>query len=477
MGRRKIEIQPLTDDRNRTVTFVKRKAGLFKKAHELSVLCQVDLAVIIVGSNNKIYEFSSVDTNELINFYKTSPKPHESKSPANYGNYKKKKHLNEGPVALIDEEYDEIDNSDDNSDYDSDTPEPKRQKRSHKDMTRTKRPAAAPSHISLGNIPTFNSFRSNVIKEEEEDDGMPRQYRNESINSTSTNLSRPVLRVQIPTDSKNSTNDSARTITALETNTNTALRLRTNDESDNSKSSPKDSKGDSTSQSQTTAGGPNINSSKYTNFSTFRSPATTRPITQLPIPISSSKSQTSSPNSATAPPLPANGMTPFYNILPQPSPSSQFPNSSLQTPTYYQMMFNDPKFRNFQQNNTPGNQNGANEPPMSGLPSRYINDMFPSPSTFYVPQEWPNTGTGMTPLHGNAPQYFGNMMPNQRQPQQQKNPQLQQQQQNQQPNGASAMLQNSSSPMNQPANPQNPNYLMPSPLQFIGNSSYTGDKK
>ena len=31
MGRRKIEIEPLTDDRNRTVTFVKRKAGLFKK--------------------------------------------------------------------------------------------------------------------------------------------------------------------------------------------------------------------------------------------------------------------------------------------------------------------------------------------------------------------------------------------------------------------------------------------------------------
>ncbi|EGV61819.1 myocyte enhancer factor 2D, partial [Yamadazyma tenuis ATCC 10573] len=90
MGRRKIEIQPLTDDRNRTVTFVKRKAGLFKKAHELAVLCQVELAVIIVGNNNKLYEFSSVDTNELIKVYQNTPKVHESKSPANYGNYKKK---------------------------------------------------------------------------------------------------------------------------------------------------------------------------------------------------------------------------------------------------------------------------------------------------------------------------------------------------------------------------------------------------
>ncbi|RKP32884.1 SRF-TF-domain-containing protein, partial [Metschnikowia bicuspidata] len=67
MGRRKIEIEPLEDDRNRSVTFVKRKAGLFKKAYELSVLCEVDLAVIIVGSNNKVYEFSSVDTRELLN--------------------------------------------------------------------------------------------------------------------------------------------------------------------------------------------------------------------------------------------------------------------------------------------------------------------------------------------------------------------------------------------------------------------------
>lgn len=59
MGRRKIEIQPLTNERNRSVTFLKRKSGLFKKAHELSVLCSVDIAVLIVGSNNKLYKFTS----------------------------------------------------------------------------------------------------------------------------------------------------------------------------------------------------------------------------------------------------------------------------------------------------------------------------------------------------------------------------------------------------------------------------------
>jgi MADS-box transcription factor len=50
-------------------TFLKRKGGLFKKAHELSVLCSVDVAVIIFGHNKKLYEFSSGDINEIIGRY------------------------------------------------------------------------------------------------------------------------------------------------------------------------------------------------------------------------------------------------------------------------------------------------------------------------------------------------------------------------------------------------------------------------
>ena len=52
-----------------TRTFLKRKGGLFKKAHELSVLCSVDVAVIIFGHNKKLYEFSSGDINETIDRY------------------------------------------------------------------------------------------------------------------------------------------------------------------------------------------------------------------------------------------------------------------------------------------------------------------------------------------------------------------------------------------------------------------------
>lgn len=48
---------------------MKRKGGLFKKAHELSVLCSVDVAVFIFGNNKKLYEYSSGDMRELITKY------------------------------------------------------------------------------------------------------------------------------------------------------------------------------------------------------------------------------------------------------------------------------------------------------------------------------------------------------------------------------------------------------------------------
>ncbi|MCJ1255412.1 hypothetical protein MMC24_003228 [Lignoscripta atroalba] len=84
MGRRKIEIKAIKDDRNRSVTFLKRKGGLFKKAHELSVLCSVDVAVIIFGHNKKLYEFSSGDINETIGRFQYYGGAHEHKGPADF---------------------------------------------------------------------------------------------------------------------------------------------------------------------------------------------------------------------------------------------------------------------------------------------------------------------------------------------------------------------------------------------------------
>nr|AUF83059.1 Myocyte-specific enhancer factor 2C-like protein [Mimachlamys nobilis] len=66
MGRKKISIQRINDERNRQVTFTKRKFGLMKKAYELSVLCDCEIALIIFTSNNKLYQYASSDMDKVL---------------------------------------------------------------------------------------------------------------------------------------------------------------------------------------------------------------------------------------------------------------------------------------------------------------------------------------------------------------------------------------------------------------------------
>ena len=50
MGRKKIIIRKIQDERSRHATFAKRKNGLIKKAMELSVLCGCDIALVMFNS-------------------------------------------------------------------------------------------------------------------------------------------------------------------------------------------------------------------------------------------------------------------------------------------------------------------------------------------------------------------------------------------------------------------------------------------
>ncbi|XP_020520175.1 MADS-box protein GGM13 [Amborella trichopoda] len=59
MGRGKIEIKRIEDRTNRQVTFSKRRTGLLKKAHELSILCDAQLGLIVFSSSGKMYEYSN----------------------------------------------------------------------------------------------------------------------------------------------------------------------------------------------------------------------------------------------------------------------------------------------------------------------------------------------------------------------------------------------------------------------------------
>ncbi|ORX53668.1 hypothetical protein DM01DRAFT_1322681 [Hesseltinella vesiculosa] len=86
MGRRKIKIQPIKDDRNRQVTFLKRKNGLMKKAYELSVLCGCDIALIVFNANNKLVQYSSGNMDQVLMRYTDFGEPYESKTNQDFAN-------------------------------------------------------------------------------------------------------------------------------------------------------------------------------------------------------------------------------------------------------------------------------------------------------------------------------------------------------------------------------------------------------
>ncbi|KAJ2001115.1 Myocyte-specific enhancer factor 2C [Coemansia thaxteri] len=78
MGRKKIKIQTIKDERNRQVTFLKRKAGLLKKAYELSVLCDCEIAVVIFSSQNKLVQYASTNMDKVLMRYTDFGEPNES---------------------------------------------------------------------------------------------------------------------------------------------------------------------------------------------------------------------------------------------------------------------------------------------------------------------------------------------------------------------------------------------------------------
>ncbi|KAF7069777.1 hypothetical protein CFC21_075358 [Triticum aestivum] len=66
MGRGKIAIERIDNATNRQVTFSKRRGGLMKKARELAILCDADLALIVFSSTGRLYDFASSSGMEAI---------------------------------------------------------------------------------------------------------------------------------------------------------------------------------------------------------------------------------------------------------------------------------------------------------------------------------------------------------------------------------------------------------------------------
>ncbi|KAI3448555.1 hypothetical protein Pfo_005220 [Paulownia fortunei] len=74
-GRQKMNTEKIEDETNRQVTFSKRRAGLFKKASELSTLCGAETGLIVFSSGNKAYSFGHPNVDTVANRFLTVNAP------------------------------------------------------------------------------------------------------------------------------------------------------------------------------------------------------------------------------------------------------------------------------------------------------------------------------------------------------------------------------------------------------------------
>ncbi|XP_027345433.1 truncated transcription factor CAULIFLOWER A-like [Abrus precatorius] len=66
MGRGRVQLKRIENKINRQVTFSKRRAGLLKKAHEISVLCDAEVALIVFSHKGKLFEYATDSCMEKI---------------------------------------------------------------------------------------------------------------------------------------------------------------------------------------------------------------------------------------------------------------------------------------------------------------------------------------------------------------------------------------------------------------------------
>uniref|UniRef100_A0ACD5ZST3 Uncharacterized protein n=1 Tax=Avena sativa TaxID=4498 RepID=A0ACD5ZST3_AVESA len=97
MGRGKVELKRIENKISRQVTFAKRRNGLLKKAYELSLLCDAEVALIIFSGRGRLFEFSSSSCMyKTLERYRTCNHSSQEATPAleneiNYQEYLKMK--------------------------------------------------------------------------------------------------------------------------------------------------------------------------------------------------------------------------------------------------------------------------------------------------------------------------------------------------------------------------------------------------
>ncbi|KAI5315011.1 hypothetical protein L3X38_044187 [Prunus dulcis] len=79
-GRQKLQMVKMENETNLQVTFSKRRAGLFKKASELSTLCGTELGLIVFSPGKKAFCFGHPSIEEVLDKYEGRP----SRQPLNH---------------------------------------------------------------------------------------------------------------------------------------------------------------------------------------------------------------------------------------------------------------------------------------------------------------------------------------------------------------------------------------------------------
>ncbi|KAJ4750476.1 MADS transcription factor [Rhynchospora pubera] len=73
MPRDKVEVKRIENRASMQVTFSKRRKGLFKKANELAIMCDADVAVIVFSAAKKLTTFGSPSVDEVIERWNKHP--------------------------------------------------------------------------------------------------------------------------------------------------------------------------------------------------------------------------------------------------------------------------------------------------------------------------------------------------------------------------------------------------------------------
>ncbi|XP_073063775.1 MADS-box protein SOC1-like isoform X1 [Primulina eburnea] len=92
MVRGKTQMRRIENATSRQVTFSKRRNGLLKKAFELSVLCDAEVALVIFSPRGKLYEYASSSMQESIARYRMHTEDAQAKIPIDEQNIQQLKH-------------------------------------------------------------------------------------------------------------------------------------------------------------------------------------------------------------------------------------------------------------------------------------------------------------------------------------------------------------------------------------------------